>query len=185
MVQALRGGAIANAESRRTDERWLRIAAIVFTAAVLVHNGDHLRRGGDSVSAQVFWVGSAAILVEVAVVLLVLARHPSAPAAAVAAGFGLAAGYILVHFTPHRGWLSDSLTSGDASWLTVLAAVFETVASLGLGIAGLQSLRETGIAAAAPGHAPVSWARTVMHPAVAAMVIGNLVIFVGSAATRW
>jgi hypothetical protein len=27
--------------------------------------------------------------------------------------------------------------------------------------------------------------RSVMHPVVAAMIIGNIVIFVGSAATRW
>jgi hypothetical protein len=185
MVQAFLTRAVNDAVSGRTGDRWLRIAAIVFTLAVLAHNGDHLRRGGDSVSAQVFWVGSAAILVEVAAVLLVFLRHPSAPIAAVAAGFGLAAGYILVHFTPHRGWLSDSLTSGNASWLTVLAALFETVAALGLGLVGLQSLRETGIAAAAAGHAPVSLTRTVMHPVVAAMIIGNVVIFVGSAATRW
>jgi hypothetical protein len=171
--------------SGATGGRELRIAAIVFTVAVLAHNGDHLRRGGDSVTAQVFWVGSAAILVEVAAALLVFLHHPSAPIAAVAAGFGLAAGYILVHFTPDRGWLSDSLTSGNASWLTVLAAIFETVAALGLGLVGVRSLREVGIAAAAPGPARVSLTRTVRHPVVAAMMIGNVAIFLGSAATRW
>ena len=185
MVQTLPTRVVADAALRTTGDRWLRMAAIAFAAAVLVHNGDHLRRGGDSVSAQVFWVGSAAILVEIAVVLLVFARHPSAPVAAVAAGFGLALGYLVVHFTPHRSWLSDSLTDGEASWLTVLAALVETLAALGLGTAGLRSLRQTGLAAAASGYAPVSWTRTVTHPAVAAMVIGNVVIFVGSAATRW
>ncbi|MGH3475236.1 MAG: hypothetical protein ACRD0R_02360 [Acidimicrobiales bacterium] len=185
MVQDLATQAMTTAVSRMTDDRWLRIAAIVFTVAVVAHNGDHWRRGGDSVTAQVFWVGSVAIVVEVAVVLLVFLRHPSAALAAVAAGFGLAAGYILVHFTPNRGWLSDSLTGGDASWVTVLAALIETVAALGLGIAGLQSLREAGIASAAPGHAPISLTRGVTHPVVAAMIIGNIVIFAGSAATRW
>ena len=185
MVQALSAHERGEPVSRPTADRWLQIAAIVFTVAVLAHNGDHLRRGGDSVSAQVFWVGSAAIVVEVAAVLLVFLRHRSAPLAAVAAGFGLAAGYIIVHFTPQRGWLSDSLTGGDASWLSVLAALFETLAALGLGIAGLRALRETGIATAAPGHSPLSLTRIVMHPVVAAMIIGNVVIFLGSAATRW
>jgi hypothetical protein len=94
-------------------------------------------------------VGSAAILLDVAFVLAVFLRHPSATLAAVTAGFALAASYILIHFTPHRAWLSDSLTSGDASLLTVLGALFETAAALGLGIAGPGSLRGTGIAAAA------------------------------------
>ena len=185
MVEALPAHERDAALSRPIGDRWLQSAAIFFTVAVLAHNGDHLRRGGDSVSAQVFWVGSAAIVVEVAAVLLVFRRHPSAPIAAIAAGFGLAAGYLLVHFTPQRSWLSDSLTGGDASWLSVLAALFETLAALGLGIAGLRALRETGLAAAGSGDAAVSLTRIVMHPAVAAMIVGNVVIFLGSAVTRW
>jgi hypothetical protein len=166
-------------------DRMLRIATIVFALAVLVHNGDHLRRGGHSVSAQVFWVGSAAIIVEIVVVMAVFLRHPMAPIAAVAAGFGLAAGYLLVHFTPHRGWLSDSLTSGHASAFTIFAALFETTASIGLGATGVWRLRQNGLAATtASGGTPVSLARVVTHPVVSAMIIGNAVIFVGSLVTR-
>jgi hypothetical protein len=163
----------------------LRIATVVFALAVLVHNGDHLRRGGDSVSAQVFWVGSAAILVEVTVVMAVFLRHPTAPIAAVAAGFGLAAGYLLVHFTPQRGWLSDSLTSGNPSAFTVFAAILETTAAVGLGAAGVWRLRQVGLAGtAAAGGASASFARTLAHPVVAAIIVGNVVIFVGSLVTR-
>jgi hypothetical protein len=166
-------------------DRILRSATIVFALAVLVHNGDHLRRGGHSVSAQVFWAGSAAIVVEVVVVMAVFLCHPKAPIAAVAAGFGLAAGYVFVHFTPQRGWLSDSLTSGHPSAFTVFAALFETTAAIGLGAAGVWRLRQNGLAATtASGGAPVSFARTVTHPVVAAMIIGNAVIFVGSLVTR-
>lgn len=163
----------------------LRAATIVFVLAVLVHNGDHLRRGGDSVSAEVFWVGSAAILVEVAVVVAVFLRHPKAPIAAVAAGFGLAAGYLLVHFTPQRGWLSDSLTSGHPAPFTVFAALFETTAAILLGATGAWCLRRGGLAATtASGGASVSLARAVTHPVVSTMIIGNAVIFVGSFVTR-
>jgi hypothetical protein len=171
-------------ESAGRTDRSLRIAAVVFAVAVLVHNGDHLRRGGDSVSAEVFWVGSAAILIEVVAVLAIFLRHPKAPIAAVGAGFGLAAGYLFVHFTPQRGWLSDSFTNGDSSALSVFAALFETAAALGLGIAGVRSLRETGLAATTAGHAPVSLARALTHPVVAVLTIGNAVIFVGSLMTR-
>jgi hypothetical protein len=176
-------GLVAGSTGR--SDRMLRAATIVFALAVLVHNGDHLRRGGDSVSAQVFWVGSAAILVEVAVVVAVFLRHPTAPIAAVAAGFGLAAGYLLVHFTPQRGWLSDSLTSGDPSAFTVFAAVFETTASILLGTTGVWWLRRRGLAATTTsGGASVSLARAVAHPVVSAMIIGNAVVFVGSLVTR-
>ena len=162
----------------------LRIATM-FALAVLVHNGDHLRRGGDSVSAQVFWVGSTAVLIEVAVVVAVFLRHPMAPVAAVAAGFGLAAGYLLVHFTPQRGWLSDSLTSGHPSAFTVFAALFETTAAIGLGATGMWRLRQGGLAGTAvSGGASVSFARAVTHPVVSAMIVGNAVIFVGSLVTR-
>jgi hypothetical protein len=176
-------GFVASPDARA--DRMLRIATVVFALAVLVHNGDHLRRGGDSVSAQVFWVGSAAILVEVTVVMAVFLRHPTAPIAAVAAGFGLAAGYLLVHFTPQRGWLSDSLTSGNPSAFTVFAAILETTAAVGLGAAGVWRLRQVGLAGtAAAGGASASFARTLAHPVVAAIIVGNVVIFVGSLVTR-
>src|SRR5687767_8981893 len=97
----------------------LRAAATFFALAVLIHNSDHLRRGGDSVSADVFWLGSAAIILEVLVVVLVYMRHPAAPLVATAAGFQLALGYLAVHFTPERGLFSDSFVSGDGSALSV------------------------------------------------------------------
>ena len=157
----------------------LRAAATFFTFAVLVHNTDHLRRGGDSVAADVFWLGSAAILLEVAVVLLVFMRHPAAPLVATVAGFQLALGYLGVHFTPERTWFSDSFIDGGqaVSWA---AASLETAAALVLGVVGALALRR---------HAfdrvdAVPIGQAVRHPVVAAMALGNAVIFVGSVLTR-
>lgn len=48
----------------------LVLAAAFFTLAVLIHNADHVRRGADSASLAVFWVGTAAIGLEVAIVVL-------------------------------------------------------------------------------------------------------------------
>lgn len=158
----------------------LRATAMVFAVAVLVHNGDHLRRGGDSVSAQVFWLGSAAMLVEVGVVALVLARHRLAPRAAVVAGLGLAAGYFITHFTPQRGLLSDSLVSGGASPLSLVAATFETVSALALGIAGAMVVHDGDW----DGDEHVSAGAALGHPLVVALIVGNAVIFVGSLLTR-
>jgi hypothetical protein len=71
------------------DARLMARAAIFFASAVLVHNADHLRRGGDWVSAVVFWLGSGAIILEVGLVALVFMRHAAAPLAAAIGGFAL------------------------------------------------------------------------------------------------
>jgi hypothetical protein len=159
-------------------ERLLRWAAAAFTAAVLLHNGDHLRRGGDSVTADVFVAGTLAMVVEVGVVLLVHQRHRWAPAAAVAAGFPLAAGYVATHLLPGRSWLSDPLLDGGAAGISQAAAAVEIAAALALGVAGAIAMRQPW-----PGGArPLSEA--MRHPVVLAMLVGNVVILVGSLSTR-
>ncbi len=165
------------------DHRLLEVAATFFALAVLIHNTDHLRRGGDSVTADVFWLGTAAIAIEVGVVVLVFLRHPSAPLAAVAAGFPLALGYLFVHFTPERTWLSDSFPGGDVSALSWFAASLETVAALVLGVAGVVVLRRRGVAVAS-GTGSTPLAAGVRHPVVVVMALGNLAILAGALLTR-
>lgn len=166
------------------EARRLRMTAAVFVMAVLFHNSDHLRRGGDSVPASVFWVGSAAILVEVAIVALAFAPHRITPFAAVVAGFGLALGYMTVHFTPQRSFFSDSFVSGGASPLSIIAASAETAAALYLAFVGLELGRRRGWTVPTwPGDA-ASVLRAFRHPLVAVMAVGNLIIFIGSLATR-
>lgn len=164
----------------------LRLATAAFALAVLAHNADHLRRGGDSVSAQVFWLGSLAIVAEVAVVALVVMDHPVAPLAAVVNGFMLALGYVAVHFTPGRSWFSDPLLETGAAGWSRAAAALETAASLALGLAGLAVLRRQGVAAALDGSRParLTFGQALRRPLLAVMVAGNLAIFLGSLATR-
>ena len=163
----------------RTTTLPLRGAATFFTLAVLIHNGDHLRRGGDSVETDVFWLGSAAILVEVGVVLLVFARHRLAPLAAAVAGFQLALGYIAVHFTPERTWFSDSFVGTDAEAISIAAAALEATAALALGIAGVLALRGR----AGPAENGAAFSVALRHPVVLVLLIGNVIVFVGSLAT--
>lgn len=168
-----------------TGSALLRGTAAVFAVAVLLHNSDHLRRGGESVTADVFWLGSAAIVLEVAVVLLVFMRHETAALAAVAVGFPLALGYLFVHFTPERTWLSDSFPSGDPSAVSWAAGSLETVAALALGIAGTIVLRRTGLAAAGRStRSSLPVLETLRHPVVLAMVVGNVLIFALTVADR-
>lgn len=162
----------------------LQLAATFFAAAVVVHGADHLRRGGDSLNADVFWLGTAAIALEVGVVALVFMRHPVAPLAAAVVGFSLAVGYFAVHFTPERGWLSDSFPSSNAAVASWVAGSLETAAALALGVAGLAAWRfdrSVGdAAAAAPSAGRAGW----RHPVVVAMALANLVILAGSLAAR-
>lgn len=138
---------------RRTDV-WLLRAAAFFAVAVVLHNGDHVRRGADAVSSDVFWLGTAGIVLEVAVVLVICQRHRIAPLAAAVAGANLAAGYVLVHFLPERSWFSDSFTSGaDVSALSWTAALVEVAAAVALAVTGLVVLsRRGGLASAARPH---------------------------------
>jgi hypothetical protein len=155
-------------------------AATLFTVAVLVHNGDHLRRGGGSVSASVFWIGTAGLVVEVLLVVLVFARHRLAPLLCVVGGGTLAAGYVFVHFTPARTWLSDSFLSGRGAVVSIAAALFETTAAVLLALAGWRASRSGTSEVAPEGILP-----TLGHPVVAVMLVGNAVVLAGSLASRW
>src|SRR4051794_11061780 len=104
-------------------DRWLRRAATFFVVVVLLHGADHPRRGVDATGLDVFWLGTAGITIEVAVVVLIAMRHRLAPLAAASIGLSLAAGYLAVHFLPGRSLFSDSFTSAsDVSWMSWTAA---------------------------------------------------------------
>jgi hypothetical protein len=174
------------APARRLDptaaDRGVRLlvaAATLFAVAVLVHNSDHVRRGIDSVSRQVFWVGTAGIVLEVGVVVLATQRHRLAPLAAVAAGWSLAPAYLLVHFLPAHWWLGDSFTvASHVSPLSWCAASLEVLAAALLGLAGWVVLQDRGgLASAARPHAAQRSVRAaLLHPVAAAMLVGNVVI---------
>jgi hypothetical protein len=179
-------GAIA-VQRQAEVERRLLAAGALFALAVVVHNGDHVRRGADAVSSDVFWVGTLSIVLEVGLVALVCARHRLAPLAAVAVGGGLAVGYVVVHFLPERSWLSDSFSSGDdvaaVSWF---AASLEVVAALAIAIAGALVLsRRGGLAAAAqPVTGEGSLLDGLRHPLAAAFALTQVVVVVLSFAQR-
>lgn len=162
-------------------DRWLARAAVLFTVAVIVHNSDHLRRGVDTLSTDVFWVGTAGIVIEVGLVVLICQRHRLAPLSAAAGGLGLASGYLEVHFLPAHRWLSDSFPSAaHVSLLSWTAASVEVVAALGLAAVGLRGLgRRGGLASALrpyPGQRSVIEA--VLHPLAAVMILSQVTTLV-------
>ena len=165
-------------ETRRGDN-WLVLAATFFAAAVLIHGADHARRGAGAVSRDVFWAGTAALLLEVALVVLACQRHRLAPVIAAVGGFSLAICYAVVHFLPHRSWLSDSFTSAmHASPLSWTAASLEVTAAITLGVVGVVTLRQRGGIAAVSRPKPDQRAlgQGIVHPVALAMIVGNVAI---------
>jgi hypothetical protein len=167
---------------RRLDA-WLLRAAAFFAVAVVLHNGDHVRRGADAVSTDVFWLGTAGIVLEVAVVLVICQRHRIAPLAAAVAGTNLTAGYVLVHFLPERTWLSDSFTGGaDVSPLSWTAALIEVAAAATLAVVGTLALsRRGGLASAArPYPRQRTLREAILHPLALGFALTQVVTIVVS-----
>lgn len=163
-------------------ERWLRVAASFFALAVLLHNGDHTRRGADSIGTDLFWVGTAGIFVEVGVVVVVFLADRRAPLAAASIGLGLATAYVLVHALPERSWLSDPVLGDGAQLASRIAVGLLIVAAVVLGASGVSALRARGglesVAVDDHGRRPIGEALT--HPVVAAMILGNIAVLVSS-----
>src|SRR5687767_13022787 len=122
-------------------DRRLRTAALVFLAGFLVHNADHARRGLDVITEHVIWAGTAVAVTSAVVLTLVFTRHPLAPMAAAAAGFGIALGVSASHLLPEWSALSDPLADGDVGAFTWVAVLAEVGGALLLGAAGLAVLR--------------------------------------------
>ena len=141
------------ASAAPAGELRLVAAACLFAAGSAVHLVDHLRRGQGSVTEELYWAGNLALVVQVAVVTLVLARHRLAPLAAAVAGFPLALGFAAAHWLPEWSALSDSFVEGGASAFSLVASGLEIAGALAVGAAGLFVVRSGGLSAAASGAA--------------------------------
>ena len=164
------------------DDRLLLGAVAFFTVAVILHGADHARRGFDVLSGQVYWLATAAMVLEVGVVVLACRRHRLAPLAAVVAGVELAVGYLVVHFLPARSWFSDSFPSLHVGLLTWAAGGVEVASALVLVGVGLVVLRHRG--GRNPTTPPRPLSAGLTHPVALAMIAGNIVLLAISVVQR-
>lgn len=140
----------SGARPSERSEAGLRRAAIFFAVAALLHNGDHFRRGLDSVTAELQVAGWAGMAVSAVAIVVILRGHRTAPLVAVSAGFPLALGFAAAHWLPQWSALSDPFVSGGASGFSMVASVLEIVGAAWLGVAGWRALhRAGGLASAA------------------------------------
>ena len=133
------------------DDRLLRATGAVFAVALVVHGVDHMRRGIDVISTEVFWLGNVQTVGAVVALFLVFTGHRWGPAAALAIGFASAVGFTVVHVFPYWSVLSDNFPGAESSagvtaysWF---AALFEIAADVAFGWAGLRALRDARPAA--------------------------------------
>jgi hypothetical protein len=120
---------------------------VLFGVGSAVHIVDHLRRGPGSVTDELNWAGTLALVVQVTVVVLILTRHRLAPLVAAAAGFPLAVGFFAAHWLPQWSALSDPVWEIESwTWLSYVASTVEIVGALAVGLAGLAAVREDGLA---------------------------------------
>ncbi|HEX2576396.1 MAG TPA: hypothetical protein VHK88_08615 [Aquihabitans sp.] len=135
--------------TRTSPAGGLRLAAVGFAVAAVLHNADHLRRGLGGVTTELQVAGYAAMALSALAVVVVLVGHRTAPIVAVAAGFPLAAGFAASHWLPHWSALSDPFVDGGAAVVSIVASLLEIAGALWLGAAGLRVLRHDGLARAA------------------------------------
>src|SRR5205807_2977109 len=119
--------------SSDTRETWrfalLRYATLLYAFGLIVHTGDHLRRGIDVLTPEVFWAGNVSTLVGVVVIALVLVGHPTAPLLATLLGFTVAPGVAAAHLLPHWSAFSDAFPRAHGtgvapvSWAVVMIEI--------------------------------------------------------------
>lgn len=124
-------------------DRFLRNAAVLYGAGLVLHLADHVRRGTGVLTGEVNLLGAISTVAGVMTIGLVMMRNRLAPVAAVAVGFPVALGVAAVHLLPRWSAFSDafpgSTTGVNAlSWTVVLV---EIAGAFVLGLAGLSAMR--------------------------------------------
>lgn len=119
----------------------LRIAAVAFVAANLLHGLDHERQGTGRLAAEVKIGGALLTMVAFAALVLVLRRHRRAPLVATVVGFWSALNVAAAHIAPHWSALSDPYPEIHADALAWAVMLLEVGTALFLGVVGLRALR--------------------------------------------
>jgi len=136
--------AVATWVADASSARLLRVAAASYLVAWILHTGDHLRRGADSVTTEVLVVGIVAGVLQLIAIAAAFRRAPWAPIAAVAIGFPDAVGIAAVHLLPHWSSLSDAFPGAHGTGVTGfswVAAIVEIAGALAFGLAGAHAWR--------------------------------------------
>jgi hypothetical protein len=115
-------------------------AALVLTAADVLHALDHTRQGR-TLASEVYVAGVAG-WIALAVLLVLAARgHRLAAPYAAAVGLSVAVGFLLVHVAPHWGVFSDPYSAFDADALSWALVAVPVAAALWLVAVAVRAMR--------------------------------------------
>ena len=128
---------------RTAETSALRLTGALWALAIVVHAGDHLRRGFDASPGVVIGLGTAAFVLQGLAIGAALLRDSRAPLLAVAVALPNVLGVVAVHLLPHWSFLSDSFPDHAPgttafSWVTAIA---EVATGLAFAYAGLGTMR--------------------------------------------
>ena len=115
-------------------DRLLRLAAVAYGAAVVVHVADHVRRGLDASPAVVLMLGGVAFALQAWAVGLVLTGRPNAARVAFAVALPNALGVVAVHLLPRWSGLSEPLAGAGAAPGATAWSVATAVAEVATGL---------------------------------------------------
>jgi hypothetical protein len=106
-------------------------AALLLTAADVLHAIDHTRQGRD-LASEVYVVGVAGWIALALLLFLIATGHRLAAPYAAAVGLSVAIGFLAVHVAPHWSAVSDPYSGFDPDALSWALVVLPVVAAVNL-----------------------------------------------------
>jgi hypothetical protein len=126
-------------------------AALLLTAADILHALDHARQGRD-LTAEVYGAGIAGWIALAVLLVLVARAHRLAAPYAAAVGLTVAAGFVIVHTAPHWSAFSDPYTAFDADALSWVLVAVPVLAGVNLALQATRAMRPLALDAGRDGR---------------------------------
>ena len=135
---------------RFRGERTLVLTGLLYAAGTMIHTLDHLRRGTEVVTDQVYWLGTFGTVLAALAIGLALTGHRLAPTVAMVVGITHGVGISAVHLLPQWSAFSDAFPGNSVSPLSWVAVLSEIGGALAFGIAGAYRLTSTSSSSSSP-----------------------------------
>jgi hypothetical protein len=119
-------------------------AALLLTAADVLHALDHTRQGRD-LTSEVYGAGITGWIALAMLLVLVARGHRLAAPYAAAVGLSVAAGFLLVHVAPHWSAFSDPYPDVDADALSWVLVAVPVLAGVSLPFQAVRAMRPLGL----------------------------------------
>jgi hypothetical protein len=127
-------------------------AALLLTAADVLHALDHIRQGRD-LASEVYAAGVSGWIALALLLWLIARGHRLAAPYAAAVGVSVAAGFLAVHVAPHWSSFSDPYSAFHPDALSWALVVVPVLAAVNLVVQAVRAHARTRRSPPAPGRA--------------------------------